>query len=264
MWTGWTSGEELSYGDYAQCFGSGEQGLCRWWETALLRFGSSDNDGQVLARQRQRQRYDIVLLGRKGAFQKQLNPSLSICPPLLLDKREFWTACGWSHSLCWGEAVVGVAGWLATPPGSKLCHGQVTAVADCSARRCFFPEGHRPSQAPVSDFCMQPSFPLLGQPGLAAMAACSSCSTQLLNANTPFSSVNNYLAGLCYDYTAWSGHDQALPTLARHPLRHLPLLLALAWVTGLLRHKLASFPLGIFYPWFWSHSGCFTSSLLAH
>lgn len=33
---------------------------------------------------------------------------------------------------------------------------------------------------------------------------------------------------------------------------------------GLLRHKLASFPLGIFYAWFWSHSGCFTSSLLAH
>lgn len=98
--------------------------------------------------------------------------------------------------------MVAVAGWLATPPGSKLCHGQVTAVADCSARRRFFPEGHGPSQAPAGDLRTQPSFPLLCQPGLAAMAACPGCSVQLLNANTPFRSVNNYLAGLCYDYMA--------------------------------------------------------------
>lgn len=168
-----------------------------------------------------------MLLGRKGEFQKQLTPSPSICSPLLLDKGEFWIVHGWSHSLWWGEAVVGVAGWLATPSGSKLCHSQVTAVADCSARRRCFPKGRRPSQAPADELCMQPSFPLLCQPGLAAMAARSSCSTQLLNANTPFRLVNNYLAGLCYDYMARSGHDQALSTLARHPLRHLPLLLAL-------------------------------------
>lgn len=137
---------------------------------------------------------------RKGAFQKQLIPSLSICSPLLLDEGEFRTAHRWIHSLCWGEAVVGAAGWLAAPPGSKLWHGQVTAVLTAVLERHFFSEGDRPSQASAGGLCTQPSFPLLCQPGLAAMAACSSCSTQLLNANKPFRWVNNYLAGFCYDY----------------------------------------------------------------
>lgn len=131
---------------------------------------------------------------------------------------------------------MGVVRWLPTPPGSELHHSQL-----CSARRHFVPRGHKPSQA-AGDMCRKPSFPLLCQHGLAAMAAFSSWSTQLLNANTPFRLVNNYLAGLCYDYMAWSGHDQALPTLTRHPLRHLPLLLAPAWVMGLLRHTLAPLP----------------------
>lgn len=135
-------------------------------------------------------------MGRKGTSQKRLTPSLPICSPLLLGKGEFWAAPAYSDSPCQGQASVGVVRWLPTPPGSELHHSQL-----CSARRHFIPRGHKPSQA-ASDMCRKPSFPPLCQHGLAAMAAFSSWSTQLLNANTPFRLVNNYLAGLCYDYMA--------------------------------------------------------------